>query len=277
MSTNTTNYNLVKPGLNETADIEVINQNMDIIDSGLKNVSDKADGKISKSLATAANQFLLSSAVGQFVVKTVDEIKSLLGLGSAAYTNSNTYATAAQGTKADNAATQAALNTHLSDTTTAHGINNKVNVTTYNSHITESATEAAKGHIQLASSSEALTGTNTSKAVTPAGLEAKMIDYGNVYSATISFTIGISHRNKVITMNGTAAQTITIPTNATVALPVGTQIIVIQQGSGTVTFAPASGVTLFSKDTKRTIDGQYTGITLIKTASDIWSLVGALK
>ena len=84
MSTNTTNYNLVKPGLNETADIEAINQNMDVIDTGLKNVSDKADGKISKSLATAANQFLLSSAVGQFVAKTVDEIKSLLGLKGAA-------------------------------------------------------------------------------------------------------------------------------------------------------------------------------------------------
>lgn len=90
MSTNTTNYNLVKPGLNETADIEVINQNMDVIDTGLKNVSDKADGKISKSLATAANQFLLSSAVGQFVAKTVDEIKSLLGLKGAAEKEFNT-------------------------------------------------------------------------------------------------------------------------------------------------------------------------------------------
>jgi hypothetical protein len=106
MSTNTTNYNLVKPGLNETADIEVINQNMDIIDSGLKNVSDKADGKISKSLATAANQFLLSSAVGQFVVKTVDEIKSLLGLKGAAEKDFNT---------AGGVASYDAVQSHLSD------------------------------------------------------------------------------------------------------------------------------------------------------------------
>ncbi len=106
MSTNTTNYNLEKPGLNETADIEVINQNMDIIDTGLKNVSDKADGKISKSLATAANQFLLSSSVGQFVVKTVDEIKSLLGLKGAAEKEFNS---------AGGVASYDAVQSHLSD------------------------------------------------------------------------------------------------------------------------------------------------------------------
>lgn len=61
------------------------------------------DAVIPKSLATAASQFLLSSAAGAWVVKTVAEIKILLGLKSAAYTESTAYATAAQGTKADNA------------------------------------------------------------------------------------------------------------------------------------------------------------------------------
>lgn len=42
MATNTTNYNLVKPALNETADIEVINSNMDIIDLKLKENNDKS-------------------------------------------------------------------------------------------------------------------------------------------------------------------------------------------------------------------------------------------
>lgn len=40
MATNTTNYNLVKPTLNETADIEVINLNMDIIDTNLKKIEE---------------------------------------------------------------------------------------------------------------------------------------------------------------------------------------------------------------------------------------------
>lgn len=36
MSTKTTNYELIKPADNETADIQVINGNMDIIDTKLK-------------------------------------------------------------------------------------------------------------------------------------------------------------------------------------------------------------------------------------------------
>lgn len=40
MSTNTTNYNLVKPADNETADILVINANMDTVDAQLKTNAD---------------------------------------------------------------------------------------------------------------------------------------------------------------------------------------------------------------------------------------------
>lgn len=48
--------------------------------------------KIDKSLATAANQFLVSSGIGAFVTKTVDEIKNILGLGNAAYKDVGTTA-----------------------------------------------------------------------------------------------------------------------------------------------------------------------------------------
>lgn len=49
-------------------------------------------GKINKSLATAANLFLVSSGIGEFVVKTVEDVKALLGLGSAAYKDVGTAA-----------------------------------------------------------------------------------------------------------------------------------------------------------------------------------------
>lgn len=49
-------------------------------------------GKISKSLATAAGQFLVSTGVGEWAVKTINEVKTLLGLGSAAYTDATAYA-----------------------------------------------------------------------------------------------------------------------------------------------------------------------------------------
>lgn len=42
MATKTTNYNLAKPSYSENADISVINSNMDIIDSKMKEIENKA-------------------------------------------------------------------------------------------------------------------------------------------------------------------------------------------------------------------------------------------
>jgi hypothetical protein len=58
---------------------------------------------IPKGLATDADQALVSTGVGAWAVKTLAQIKTWLGLGSAAYTASTAYATAAQGTLASNA------------------------------------------------------------------------------------------------------------------------------------------------------------------------------
>lgn len=102
----TENYNLKKPLSTENYDVKDQNDNMDLIDQALKD-------KIDNSLATAADQVLVSSGIGAWAIKTLAQIKTWLGLGSAAYTNSNAYATAAQGTTADN--TAAALTTHTAD------------------------------------------------------------------------------------------------------------------------------------------------------------------
>lgn len=50
-------------------------------------------GGIAHSLATAANDFLVASGAGVFVKKTLAEVKTILGLGTAAYTASTDYAT----------------------------------------------------------------------------------------------------------------------------------------------------------------------------------------
>lgn len=49
MATNTTNYNLVKPAGNDAVSIDVINANMDIIDSVLKANADGISTKANKS------------------------------------------------------------------------------------------------------------------------------------------------------------------------------------------------------------------------------------
>lgn len=90
-----------------------------------------------------------------------------------------------------------------------------------------------------------------------------------------SFTLALGNADKVILMTNTSAATITIPTNATVAFPIGTQIGILRNGTGTVTFGGA-GVTLLSDASKKSIKAQYTAAALLKTGTDQWQLVGNL-
>lgn len=274
MATKTSNYDLIKPSPEDFYNVEDQNTNMDVIDAELKKLNEnKADAEHEHDgiYETPEEVKRKVDAAEESAKLHADQIVSAISSSL----NSHMSDTTAHGI--NNKVDTLVYNSHLSDTTYAHGINNKVNVSTYNAHIATNATEGAQGHVQLATSAEALSGISTSKAVTPASLEAKMVDYGNVVTKTDSFILTAIERNKVVQMTGEAAQTVTIPANASVAFKVGTQITFIQQGAGTVTFVPASGVTLLSKDTKRTIDGQYAGVTLIKTALDTWSIIGALK
>jgi len=76
----TANYNLIKPGYDETADIKVINENMDTIDGKLKeNASDlaahKAESAIHKTsdvIRTETNTQLKVEVVSSSVSETPD-------------------------------------------------------------------------------------------------------------------------------------------------------------------------------------------------------------
>jgi hypothetical protein len=78
---------------------EALNTNGDI-GSGSSQVPAGDHGHtayVPHSLATAVSDFLVASGVGQFVKKTLAEVKTILGLGTAAYTASSDYAVAAKG------------------------------------------------------------------------------------------------------------------------------------------------------------------------------------
>ena len=57
---------------------------------------------IKHSLATAISDFLVASGAGVFIKKTLAEVRTILGLGSAAYTASTDYAPAAEGVTGGN-------------------------------------------------------------------------------------------------------------------------------------------------------------------------------
>jgi len=90
-----------------------------------------------------------------------------------------------------------------------------------------------------------------------------------------AYTLVLTDNAKLITLTNASAITLTIPTNASVAFPVGTQIDLVQGGAGAVTIA-GTGVTINSKDGNLTINGQYVGVSLVKTDTDTWLLLGDL-
>ena len=93
---------------------------------------------------------------------------------------------------------------------------------------------------------------------------------------TASFTLALSDAGKFTTVNSTAAITITIPANASVAFPTYTEMEFCRYNTGSVTFAAASGVTLLSVDSVKTIGNRYGCVALKKVGTDTWLLSGDL-
>lgn len=98
-----------------------------------------------------------------------------------------------------------------------------------------------------------------------------------VSTKTANYTLALSDEGGLIEMNSAGALTLTIPTNATSAFPVGSQVVVVRKGAGDVTVAGAVGVTLQSVSSNTKVASQYGGATLVKVATDTWYLFGDLS
>jgi hypothetical protein len=90
-----------------------------------------------------------------------------------------------------------------------------------------------------------------------------------------TYTLLLIDSGALVTFANAAAIAVTIPTNAAVAFPIGTQIDCEQILAGKVTFGGA-GVTINSIGGYKSIGAQWTGVSLIKVATDTWNLLGDL-
>lgn len=88
-----------------------------------------------------------------------------------------------------------------------------------------------------------------------------------------TYTLVLLDDGKIVTCSNAAAITLTIPTNASVAFPVGTEIEVWQIGAGQVTVSPTGGVTLRARLGAKTA-GQYAMVRIVKQATDTWYMTG---
>lgn len=101
----------------------------------------------------------------------------------------------------------------------------------------------------------------------------------NTQSGT-TYTVVAGDAQKLITLSNASAITLTIASNATQALPVGTQVTISQYGAGQVTVVGASSpnpVTIVSTGATSSspkLRTQYSTATLIQTSTDNWLVVG---
>jgi len=94
---------------------------------------------------------------------------------------------------------------------------------------------------------------------------------------TASYTLALSDAGTFVKMNVASANDLTVPPNSSVAFPIGTQILVLQQGAGQTTIVAGSGVSLFSKDSNLKLSARWCVATLIKMNTDSWLVVGDLS
>jgi hypothetical protein len=94
-----------------------------------------------------------------------------------------------------------------------------------------------------------------------------------------TYTTVLDDNGQVVTMNNASANTLSIPTNASVAYPVGTQINVLQIGAGQTTIqAVTSGTTTIlstgASAAAPKIRARYGMATCVKASTDLWYVIG---
>jgi hypothetical protein len=104
-------------------------------------------------------------------------------------------------------------------------------------------------------------------ATVSAGLNARTGDY----------TLVLADNGKLVTVNSISNQTVSIPPNATVAFPIGAQVLISRLGTGLVTVSPVGAVIIRSVGSRTKISQQYGCAALLKIGTDEWLMAGDLS
>jgi len=108
------------------------------------------------------------------------------------------------------------------------------------------------------------------------GIDAKLefeIQTGVSYGPG-AFTLG--HSGKMVTMDNAGANTVTLPSNASVAYPIGTEIHFQQLGAGATTVAIDTDTLNVNANLTLVLNGQYAVATALKVTTTTWTLFGNL-
>jgi hypothetical protein len=126
---------------------------------------------------------------------------------------------------------------------------------------------------------KATTDTLTNKTLTSPTLNTPTINDArqnltlNAQTGT-TYTLVLTDNGRLVTLSNAAAITLTVPLNSSVAFATGAVVNIQQIGAGQVTVAGDAGVTVNGTGTKTRT--QWSAASLIKTATNTWTLIGDL-
>jgi len=93
---------------------------------------------------------------------------------------------------------------------------------------------------------------------------------------TVSYTLSLTDLGTVVEMNSGAAVSVIIPPSSQTGFPVGAIVWVCATGTGTVTVAAGTGVTLLSAGGHVNISAQYAEARLRQRILNTWILTGSI-
>jgi|694.fasta_scaffold00118_61 hypothetical protein len=228
-----------------------------------------ADTKVANAVAA-----LTKSSVGLANVDNTSDASKPVSTAQAsaiATAKSEAIADATAQVNAVIAAAPAALNT-LDELAAALGddANFATTVTTSLASKAPIASPTFTGTVTVAAAGVAFTdGTQTKE-----GVPSRTVIGTAIAGAYNLSTGGLALRDQLIPVSG--AHTITVPTNATTAYPIGTSISFYQSAGADAVFAEASGVTILRTPGLK-LRALYSSATITKVATDTWLLAGDLK
>jgi hypothetical protein len=91
-----------------------------------------------------------------------------------------------------------------------------------------------------------------------------------------SYTLAAADLGSVVEVNAGSPVTVTIPPSAQTAFPVGAVLWIARTGTGTVTIAAGTGVTLLSPGGLVTVSAQYAEVKLRQRILNTWMMTGSL-
>lgn len=202
---------------------------------------------VSKSFVLSNNDYATLSNWKELLnppdaVTSVDGLTGTVSLSS----NYDSAGSAATAESNSNSYTDSSVSTHNSDTTSVHGISDTTLLAT-----TSYVDNADSDKVDKLITTNEQTGT--------------------------TYTLVLSDSSKLVELNNASAITLTVPTNSSVAYPVGTKIDLLQTGAGQVTVTPAGGVTINGFGDATKLSGQWAAASLVKRATDTWVMIGNIS